>query len=119
MSSRLMQVLFSGLVGVTSACYVLVNEQGAIGAIGQSAAQQPQRFGAALARSYMFFHIGLSRTAAAGLGDGDHVQSTVDDAVAPAVEADLARGVARPHRDGRGAGESRIGVLGAEPLRPS
>ena len=72
---------------------VFVDEQGAVDDVGESAAEESQRFGLGVALSDAFGDVVASWGPGAGLGEGDAVQGGVDLAVAAAVEAE-AGGVA-------------------------
>jgi hypothetical protein len=72
---------------------VFVDEQCAVDDVGESAAQQAERFGFGVALSDAFSDVVAALGPGAGLGEGDAVQRGVDLAVAAAVEAE-AGGVA-------------------------
>ena len=82
--------------------------------IGETSSQQSQTGGLVLAPGLLFGQIGMAGADATGLGDSDHVESTVGRSVAAAVETDLARAGAGPHRNRCSTGEPGIGILVAE-----
>ena len=67
---------------------MFVDEQGAVDDVGESAAEEAQRFGLGVALSEAFGDVVASWGPGAGLGEGDAVQRGVDLAVAAAVEAE-------------------------------